>query len=192
MQNNIPLMTESSLVLVIDLEATCCDAGSVPQSEMEIIEVGAVVASIGGKTIAEWSSRVRPVRNPHLTSFCTRLTGIEQHQVDSSETLPWVVARLKEWLRREGDNLGAWASWGAYDRHQWHQDLEYHGLEWPLPAQHLNLKAQFAKRHHKKKRPALSRALEHVGLEFVGLQHRALDDARNAARLLPHILGIEA
>ena len=51
---------------------------------------------------------------------------------------------------------------------------------------------QFAKRHHLKKRPALSKALDHVGLEFVGLQHRALDDARNAARLLPHVLGIEA
>ena len=30
--------------LVIDLEATCCDQGTIPAGKMEIIEIGAVMA----------------------------------------------------------------------------------------------------------------------------------------------------
>jgi inhibitor of KinA sporulation pathway (predicted exonuclease) len=30
-----------------------------------------------------------------------------------------------------------------------------------------------------------------MGLRFEGTQHRAIDDARNIARLLPHVLGRE-
>lgn len=183
----IPPMNVNALVLVIDVEATCCDAGSVPQPEMEIIEIGAAVAALTGEVVAEWTSKVRPVRHIHLTDFCTRLTGIEQHQVDSADALPSVLQRFADWLKRQGDGISTWASWGAYDLHQWRQDLDYHGCAWPLPDEHLNLKALFAKRQQLWKRPALSTALNHVGLKFVGSPHRALDDARNAARLLPYI-----
>lgn len=190
MKSTFPESIANPLVLVIDLEATCCDLGSVPQSEMEIIEIGAVLASITGKVVAEWTSKVRPVRHLHLTKFCTSLTGIEQHQVDSADPLPLVVHRFMEWLRCRDGNISAWSSWGAYDLHQWRLDLNHHGLTWPLPREHLNLKAMFAKRQHMKKRPALSTALSHAGLELIGTPHRALDDARNAARLLPYVFGI--
>jgi inhibitor of KinA sporulation pathway (predicted exonuclease) len=187
MKTPSPNKIASPLVLVVDLEATCCDTGSVRQMEMEIIEVGAVVASINGQVLAEWTSHVRPVRHPQLTSFCTKLTGIEQQDVDCADPLPLVLVRFVDWLRHQGDGISAWASWGAYDLHQLRQDLAYHGHSWPLPAEHLNLKALFAKRFRLKKRPALSTALSHAGLEFVGAPHRALDDARNAARMLPFV-----
>jgi inhibitor of KinA sporulation pathway (predicted exonuclease) len=192
MKPAFPHTIEKPLVVVIDLEATCCDAGSVPQAEMEIIEIGAVVASLTGKVVAEWASQVRPVRHPQLTKFCTSLTGIEQHQVDSADPLPLVLQRFMEWLRCQDKSIAAWASWGAYDLHQWRQDLNHHGLASPLPSEHLNLKALFAKRQHLKKRPALSTALSHASLEFVGKPHWALDDARNAVRLLPYVFGDEA
>jgi inhibitor of KinA sporulation pathway (predicted exonuclease) len=38
------------------------------------------------------------------------------------------------------------------------------------------------------KKPGLGQALRVAGLEFEWRPHRAIDDARNAARLLPHIL----
>lgn len=65
----------TSLVLIIDLEATCCNQGSVPQQEMETIQIGAVIASLSGEVMGEWSSHVRPIRHPVLTTFCTQLTG---------------------------------------------------------------------------------------------------------------------
>ena len=33
----------SHYYLIVDLEATCCDSGTIPRHEMEIIEIGAVM-----------------------------------------------------------------------------------------------------------------------------------------------------
>jgi inhibitor of KinA sporulation pathway (predicted exonuclease) len=174
------------LVLVVDLEATCCNQGSVPQREMEIIQIGAVLATRSGELLGEWSSHVRPIRHPVLTTFCTQLTGISQFDVDSADTFPAVIERLVTWMDDSSKAIDCWASWGAYDRHQLQQDLAFHGVPWCLPSTHVNLKAVFAKTFRLKKRPALSTALAVVGQEFSGTPHDALDDARNAARLLQY------
>ncbi len=174
-------------VLVIDLEATCCDQGSVPQQEMEIIQIGAVLATRSGEVLGEWSSHVRPIRHPVLTTFCTQLTGISQLNVDAADSFPTVIATLVTWIDDLCKTVDCWGSWGAYDRHQLQQDLAFYGLPWCLPPTHLNLKATFAKTFRLKKRPALSSALALVGLEFSGAPHDALDDARNAVRLLRYV-----
>jgi len=176
-----------SLVLVIDLEATCCDQGSVPQQEMEAIQIGAVLATHSGDVLGEWSSHVRQVRHPVLTTFCMQLTGITQFDVDVADTFPAVIARLVNWMNESCKAVDCWASWGAYDHHQLQQDFAFHGVTWCLPSTHLNLKAAFSKKFRLKKRPALSTALALVDLEFSGRPHAALDDARNAATLLRHI-----
>lgn len=172
------------VVLVIDLEATCCNQGSVPQQEMETIQIGAVIATLSGEVMGEWSSHVRPIRHPVLTTFCTQLTGIRQSDVDTADAFPNVIKRLGKWIDHTRSTIDCWASWGAYDRHQLQQDLTFHGVPWCLPPTHLNMKAVFAKKFRLKKRPALSTALSLVGLEFSGTPHNAQDDARNAARLL--------
>jgi inhibitor of KinA sporulation pathway (predicted exonuclease) len=59
--------------LVIDLEATTSDDGSLPPDEMETIEIGAVLAD--ARTLAvvdEFQSFVRPVRRPRLLPFPLR------------------------------------------------------------------------------------------------------------------------
>lgn len=180
-----PLDSEA-LVVVIDLEATCCDRGTVPQPEMEVIQLGAVLANRSGEILGEWTSYVRPIRHPVLTTFCTNLTGITQTDVDAAETFPVVVERLREWVRQSCKAVECWASWGAYDRHQLQQDLYFHALPWCLPSTHLNLKTLFAKKFKMKKRPALSTALALVSLEFSGKPHNALCDARNATKLLQY------
>lgn len=176
-------------VLVVDLEATCCDRTSIPQKEMEIIQIGIVLATRSGEVLDEWSSHVRPVRHPMLTAFCTQLTGIRQPDVDAADNFPAVITRLGMWMDDSCKAVDCWTSWGAYDRHQLQQDLAFHGVPWCLPSSHVNLKAAFAKTFRLKKRPALSTALAHVGLEFSGAPHDALDDARNAARLLRYVCG---
>lgn len=63
--------------LVIDLEATTSDDGSLPPEQMETIEIGAVL--VDAQTLAvvdEYQSFVRPVRHPRLLPFCTKLTSI--------------------------------------------------------------------------------------------------------------------
>ncbi len=177
----------TGFVLVIDVEATCCPLGSVPQQQMETIQIGAVIATLSGEVIGEWNSHVRPIRRPLLTTFCTQLTGIRQSDVDTADVFPSVIKRLGQWIDDTRSTIECWASWGAYDRHQLQQDVTFHGVPWCLPPTHLNMKAVFAKKFRLKKRPALSTALSLVGLEFSGTPHNAQDDARNAAKLLQHL-----
>ena len=55
--------------LVIDLEATT-DEGGWPLKDMEIIEIGATLATRDGHEIAHFQRYVRPLRRPCLTPFC--------------------------------------------------------------------------------------------------------------------------
>jgi inhibitor of KinA sporulation pathway (predicted exonuclease) len=57
----------NSYYLIIDLEATCSDDGTVPRQEMEIIEIGAVMQSSRTFEIeSEFQTFVRPVRPSNL------------------------------------------------------------------------------------------------------------------------------
>ena len=71
--------------LIVDLEATCCDINSIPRSEMEIIEIGAVMVENRSFEITdEFQTFIKPERTPKLTPFCTELTSISQSEVDAA------------------------------------------------------------------------------------------------------------
>lgn len=92
------------LFLVGDFETTCCDRGSVPQQEMEIIKFAAVLAhAADGRAVATLDHSVRPIRHPVLTPFCTALTGIGQHQVAAAAQLPEVISDFRHWLNAHRD-----------------------------------------------------------------------------------------
>jgi len=170
------------MILVIDLEATCADDGSISPEQMEIIEVGAVWATPEGLAVDCFQSFVRPLERPTLTPFCVSLTHIEQAQIDIAPNWPSVAATLTEFARR---HKGRWASWGAYDQKQIARECARHRIENPLAGQiHENLKARFAKTR-RMKQVGMKAALEIVGLPLEGEHHRALSDALNIARLLP-------
>ena len=69
--------------LVIDVETTCCAHNSFPRSEMEIIEIGAVLCDRHFQPLNFFQSFVRPVVHPSLTDFCRELTSIRQKDVPS-------------------------------------------------------------------------------------------------------------
>lgn len=56
-------------VLVVDLEMTCNDDDSIPLEAMEVIEIGAVIATLSGEIIAQFHSFVKPNIKPVLTNF---------------------------------------------------------------------------------------------------------------------------
>lgn len=177
-----------SRYLVIDFEATCCDRGTVPRHQMEIIEIGAVMVDASDFRIeGEFQSFVRPVRHPVLTGFCTSLTSITQQDVDSAPPFGQFVSAFKPWLYGYSDF--AFCSWGDYDYHQLHQDCEFHGIPCPIDAAHLNVKRLFSERSATRKKFGLAEAIRKVGLDFTGTHHRGIDDARNIARLLPFVFG---
>ena len=177
-------VNETRSLLVVDLEATCSDDGSVPKHEMEIIEIGAVlVESTGLRPVFEFQSFVRPGLHPRLTGFCTDLTTIRQSDVDDAPLFPEALKAFASWARCSGPVL--FASWGDYDRRQLRADCKRHGLRYPFGSGHLNLKTAFAAAHGLKKKPGLADALAIARLKLHGTHHRGIDDARNIARLLP-------
>ena len=180
--------TRFDYYLVIDFEATCCDRGTVPRGEMEIIEIGAVmVEGARLQPVAEFQSFVHPVRNPVLTDFCTQLTSIRQSDVDRAPAFAEFIAAFREWLY--GYDNFVFCSWGDYDLKQLQQDCGYHNIPYPIGAPHMNLKRMLTERHMLRKKPGLDQAVRLMGLEFSGTHHRGIDDARNIARLLPFIVG---
>ena len=173
--------------LIIDLEATCCNRGTIQRDEMETIEIGAVlVESNSLKIIDEYSIFIKPKLNPLLTKFCVTLTTITQEDVDKAVGYIEAMGSFESWFRQYDDFL--FCSWGDYDKYQFKRDCELHNIEYPFGNKHLNIKKEFAKKQEVKP-CGLDRALDMVGLELLGTHHRGIDDARNMGQLMPYIVG---
>lgn len=174
--------------LVIDLEATT-EEGGWPVEHMEIIEIGASLVDSSGHEVDHFQRFVRPLRRPILTRFCRQLTHIAQADVDAAATLLTLWPQFERWLEPHHARLGGWCSWGDYDRQQLEQDWHRHGLTSHLQTlPHMNLKQRFAKARQLARPVGLNAALQLAGISFSGQQHRALNDARNTARLLPLVI----
>jgi len=170
--------------LVVDLEGTCCNDGSVPDDERETIEIAAVAVDAGSmRKIGEFDVFVKPVRHPVLTEFCCDLTGIQQSDVDGSDEFPSAFSAFVEWAGRFGDAL--FCSWGTYDRDQFGRDCDYHRVPFPFK-EHLNLSWMF--REKTGKRRGHRRAMKALGLEPQGRHHSGICDARNIASMLPFLI----
>ncbi|WP_263139529.1 exonuclease domain-containing protein [Pseudomonas sp. RIT-PI-AD] len=174
--------------LVIDLEATT-DEGGWPLQEMEIIELGASLVTVDGREVDHFQRFVRPLRRPCLTAFCRRLTHIGQADVDAAAPLEALWPTFERWLEHYRPRLEGWTSWGDYDRRQLEHELGTRGIDsLLLKIPHLNLKQRFKEARQLQRSVGLNAALQLAGLSFQGQQHRALEDARNTARLLPLVL----
>ncbi len=169
-------------LLIVDLEATCWEHAQHRAEDMETIEIGALLVDpLEPEAPAlEFERLVRPVHRPQLSEFCTRLTGIQQAEVDAASTFPVAFAAFCAWFGDPRDVL--FASWGRYDRRQFESDCARHGLAYPFGARHLNLKHWCAARLGT--RPGgLAQAVVKCGFTFDGRHHRGLDDARNVWRV---------
>lgn len=180
----IKLLNQHKYLLVLDIEHTCTEDGSIPPNEREIIEIGAVlVCAETFSILSEFNRLVRPVRHPVLSAFCSQLTGISQFQLTNEGDFSQAFEEFKTWL--PDDYI--FSAWGSYDLIQINIDSSFHGLGVFKPSAVVNLKKGFAKTQRIKPRVGLRRALEVSGLSPQGTQHRALNDAKSTVRLLPFI-----
>ena len=183
--------SDHSPLLVIDLEATCWESRHAPSGQpqsihnMEIIEFGCALATRDGTLLDSKSFLVRPVRHPHLSGFCTKLTGISQSMVDAALGCVAGCQEINAWLGSPAKEF-IWCSWGDYDRlHIQAESEQYNSPPVFLTYPHLNLKQIWRRTTGQKKKNGLAHALAFHELEFEGHHHRGVDDARNIVRLLP-------
>ncbi|MEO0967184.1 MAG: 3'-5' exonuclease [Cyanobacteria bacterium J06639_18] len=174
--------------LIVDLEATCCDKFSIPQKEMETIEIGAVIVeAVGLNVIDEFTIFIKPVRHPILTAFCTELTTIKQADLENAPTFSQAAETFKCWFEKYKNSI--FCSWGDYDKNQLERDAKYHKIPYPMGNEHVNIKKLFSLALGTKKQYGMAKALKMVGLSMDGTHHRGIDDAKNLAKLMPFIIG---
>jgi len=168
-------------IIVVDLESTCDAGGRMAEHEMELIEIGAVKVRLeDGEILSIFHSLVRPQNQPTLSDFCKNLTGIRQREIDCAEPFPHVLMEFQAWLNHP---LWTCASWGDFDRMLLDRELERAGEDL-IFAEHLNLKA-IAKETWNLNKTGMKEVLKLRGLTTIGTHHRALDDAKSIAQLVP-------
>ena len=178
-------METEDCIIVVDLESTCDTGGRMAAHEMELIEIGAVKVRLeDGEILSTFRSFVRPQNQPMLSDFCKQLTGIRQREIDSAEPFTDVLKEFQTWLNHP---FWTWASWGGFDRTLLQRELARVGED-PIFAEHLNLKA-IAKDVWDLKKTGMKEVLKLRGLTTIGTHHRALDDARSIAQLVPFFAG---
>ncbi|MFI8534870.1 exonuclease domain-containing protein [Streptomyces aquilus] len=183
------MRAESSLLNVIDVEATCWDGQPPPGSVSEIIEIGLTVVDVSARRrVSRHRVLVRPARSA-VSSFCTDLTGLTQSEVDRGVTFAEACRILVE---EHGAGERRWASWGEYDRRQFARQSQADGVAYPFgyPTErtHTNAKAVFTTAYWLRRKPGMSQALQIAGLPLEGRHHRGEDDAWNIAALVLDLL----
>jgi inhibitor of KinA sporulation pathway (predicted exonuclease) len=80
-------------------------------------------------------------------------------------------------------------SWGEFDKRQLLMDARLHRLELPWLNYHACLQRHYSRWKGSKNQIGLTSALELEELAYMGTQHRAIEDARNMARLFQKVAG---
>lgn len=163
--------------LILDVEATCWEGGNWRERGSEIIEIGAVICRTGEAK----SFMVKPVDNPILSEFCTKLTTITQDQVDTAPVFSDSIADFIKWAE---DNTGMkadminWGSWGFFDMSILEENCKTRNVPLPFSKErHTNVKL-FSLQRLGMRSGGVEQALFRLGIPFEGTQHRGIDDAK--------------
>ncbi len=166
--------------IIVDLEATCWEKRG--ERKNEIIEIGAVCIDDNKTITDEFDIIVKPLLNPELSEFCMQLTTITQEMINTAPEFPEALEAFKKWLTDLNDQY-ILCSWGHYDRVQFKNDCNLHGLDSNWTENHISLKHQYAK-YKKLKRPVgMKKALKKENFSLKGTHHRGIDDVKNIAQI---------
>ena len=166
--------------IVFDLEATCWQGNH--NNKQEIIEIGAVKLNEYGEAESIFSSFVKPVIHPTLSSFCTELTTIRQVDVNRADKFPDVIEDFQDWIEIFDENY-LLCSWGGFDKRILISNCEYHDFESDWVEHHINVKKQYHEIKRLRRPMGLMRVLEKEGFEFDGIPHRGISDAKNLTKI---------
>jgi len=169
-------------VIVIDLESTCWPA---PQEQdvitSEIIEIGVcVLDALTGEIRKPQGIIVKP-RHSKISPFCTELTSITQEMVDEGVSFEKAIKMLR---MEYGTTKRMMGGYGNYDQKMLATECDRHGIKPPFHPTYLNISAMATLKLKAGKKLGLKNSVDLFGLQFEGRQHRGVDDAVMASKVL--------
>ena len=167
--------------IIYDLEATCW-LGRPPKGYNEVIEIGAVKINDYGEIQDTYESFIKPTVNPILSGFCKRLTSIKQEQVNTARKFPKVLEEFKQWAGIYEEDFHV-CSWGQNDKKLFADDCMLHKLDTDWLQYYVNLKTQYDNLKGGVVKGNLKKIVAKEGFTFTGIQHRAISDAENLAKI---------
>ena len=170
--------------IIYDLEATCWR--SPKPRQVEIIEIGAAKVNEELEIVDEFCMFIKPLLHPKIDKFCTKLTSITQDDVEDAPHFDEVIAEFEKWMDVENTRTALF-SWGDFDRRQFVKDAQLHELDLTWLKYWACLQSHYSKFKGSSNQIGLKNALKLEGLEFDGVQHRAIEDARNMAELFKQV-----
>ncbi|WP_078409950.1 exonuclease [Priestia abyssalis] len=173
-------MHEPKYYIVFDIERNFRPYQS--EAPTEIVDIGAVKIEAGTMSIVEiFSSLVKPTAS--LSRHTTKLTGITKQEVKGADKFPAVIARFRKFVGEEY----VFVTWGKEDYGFLTEDCMLHDVEGPDLTKERRFDLQrFVFSAYEElfpNQPSLKFAVEQLGLEWEGEQHRAFADAKNTANL---------
>ncbi|CAJ1004795.1 putative Exonuclease [Leishmania naiffi] len=179
-------------LLVLDFEATCEEHP--PHNYLhEIIEFPVVVVDVRlQRIVAEFHRFVRPRYKRELSSFCKRLTGMRQEDVDTAASLEEVILQFERWFSHTLPQHArcVFVTDGPMDLREfmYHHSVSRQGIRFPpLFYQFIDVKQTFAC-FFRCSQGKIKAMLEVLHLPFEGRLHSGLDDARNIASIVIGLL----
>ncbi|XP_074652516.1 3'-5' exoribonuclease 1-like [Tubulanus polymorphus] len=184
--------TPYDYLVIIDFEATCEESNGT-NFPHEIIEFPAILLNTNTlKVESEFHEYCRPQKNSKLSPFCTELTGITQEVIDSADAFPDVLQRMESWLSlcsNDGASTYAIVTDGPWDMSRFMQkQCQISEIKFPRWARKwVNVRKTY-RNFYGFAKANLRAMLENLGMAFIGKPHSGIDDARNIARVVGHIM----
>jgi len=169
--------------LYLDLEWTCWDVPPPLGMEPEIVEIGIVEMDLDTLSITQEAGYfVRP-RRWEISLKCSSLTGITTDDIRKAKPLDEVLCLLSEKFHPMGKPCCTWGD----DVSVIARRCKSLGLVSPF-RRPIDLAEVFNGIFATKEQTSLANAIQMLGLEFDGIPHGALPDARNTAHVHASIL----
>ena len=191
---------------VLDFEATCNGDQEEAPTPQEIIEFPTLLLNVAtGEIESTFHYYIKPDVHPKLSSFCTKLTGIQQATVDQGISLDEALIRHEQWLTEH--QLVPWhlsntmEHWGTTKKTflyltcgDWDlltclpTQLAHSGKSVPSCFQAwINVKHAYEAQYGEKVR-GMAFALAQLGLTLEGKHHSGIDDCKNIVRMCQRMM----
>jgi inhibitor of KinA sporulation pathway (predicted exonuclease) len=123
---------------------------------------------------------VKPERSK-VSKYCTELTTLTQEIVDNGISFSDACNLL---LNEYKSKKYVWASYGNYDKNQFHIQCKREHIEYPFSNDHINVKSLVACKYSLRRDVGMDKVLKLLDMPLIGTHHRGVDDSRNIANIL--------